>query len=110
MGTTMQDVCGAPEPSKVEWEYLKKKKKKSNIIRRTMNKVEKISEAKRLEMNSLSLKDMWNKITSDKRVPSNDYEVFIDLEDFYSSFKQKHNKQPTVSDVEAGFLSKRGYR
>lgn len=47
MPMTTQDVCGAPDPHKVEWKYTKyfgrkktdDKKKKDNIIRRVMNKV-----------------------------------------------------------------------
>jgi hypothetical protein len=48
MPMTTADVCGAPDPNKVEWKYTKyfgrKKKKddkktKDTIIRRVMNKV-----------------------------------------------------------------------
>ncbi len=47
MPTTTADVCGAPDPHKVEWKYTKyfgrkkkdSKKTKDTIIRRVMNKV-----------------------------------------------------------------------
>ncbi len=37
--TTTKDVCGADDPHKVEWN-----KKKNAIIRRVMNKIEKIND------------------------------------------------------------------
>ena len=39
MATSTKDVCGAEDPHKVEWT-----KKKNAIIRRVMNKVEKIND------------------------------------------------------------------
>ena len=118
MPMTTQDVCGAPDPHKVEWNYSKKKKnkKKDDMVRRVMNRVvkeESVDEA--VDMNNQQqpgswtlAKKAWNMMVQQGKVYPTDHEGLISFERFYTTYMNTHKGiEPRMQDIIDKFIQAR---